>query len=179
MIRAIGHKIRAFLGRDESGSSTVEFVTVFPAFILIFLSGFEASMMLTRQVMLERSIDLAVRDLRLGTGTTITHGMIRNRVCSEAVVLPHCQQTLLIELIPVDTSTYAMPAVGQPCVDIPNNIAPVTAFGNGVSNQLMLVRACYVVQPFFPTSGFGLELTKDSGGLLYMTAATAYVNEPV
>jgi hypothetical protein len=168
-----------FLRHDQSGSSTVEFVLVFPAFILIFISSFEAAMLMTRQVMLDRAIDMSVRDLRLGTGTLMTHGMVRNKICNDARLLPDCRNSLLVELTRVSMATYAMPATGTPCIDKINAITPVTAFANGAVNELMLIRVCYAVAPFFPTSGLGLELTKDTEGMLYMTAVSAFVNEPV
>ncbi|MEM1301875.1 MAG: TadE family protein, partial [Pseudomonadota bacterium] len=53
------------LRRDTEGASSIEFVVVFPAAMIIFLSTFEAGMYLTRQVFLDRGLDMAVRDIRL------------------------------------------------------------------------------------------------------------------
>ena len=49
---------------------------------------------------------------------------------------------------------------------------------DGVGNQLMVVRACYVVEPLFPLSGAGLGLTRDASGGYQIIAASGYVAEP-
>lgn len=171
--------LKRFWARDDRGAATVEFVIVFPALIMVFIMGFEAAMLLSRQVMLDRAIDMTVRDLRLGTGTTVTHSMIRSQICGDTVILPHCSDTLTVEMIEIPTTTYALPTSTTPCVDMPNAVQPITTFDQGSSNSLMLVRVCYVVRPFFPTSALGLELTRDTEGAIYMTAMTAFASEPL
>ena len=54
--------------RREDANATVEFVIVFPIVIMLFIAAFETSMLLTRQVMLERALDQSVRHLRLTSG---------------------------------------------------------------------------------------------------------------
>ena len=53
--------LRRFL-RAEDGSGTLEFAVLAPVFLGLFLSTFELGMLLARQMMLDRGIDLAVRD---------------------------------------------------------------------------------------------------------------------
>jgi len=55
------------LRRKEDGNATIEFAILFPAFIMIFLSAFESGLLMTRQVLLDRAVDLTVRDIRLRT----------------------------------------------------------------------------------------------------------------
>ena len=175
----LGDHISRFLLRDDHGGATVEFVIVFPAFIMIFIMAFEAAMLLARQVMLDRAIDLVVRDIRLGTGLTITESVIRHRICSNTVVLPHCDATLSVEMTEVSSANYVMPRFDQPCVDVSNAVRPLTWFEQTTPNMMIVLRTCYVVEPFFPTSQFGLSLTRDTNGLLYMTSATAFSSEPI
>lgn len=165
--------------RPERGSASVEFVIIFPIFLVIFMSSFEASLLLTRQIMLERGVDLAVRELRLGTGSPITHQMVREEVCEQAGILPDCVDNLLVELSRVSMATYALPSTQTPCVDKVNEITPVTTFENGSINELMIIRVCYTVDAMFPGSGLGLELTEDGDGDLRMVAVSAFVNEPI
>lgn len=179
MMNVLTQSASRFLRTEERGAATVEFVIIFPVFILLFLSSFEAAMMLTRQVMLERGIDIAVRDLRLGTGTAITQAQLRTTICEEARVLPDCEANMLVELTVISQTTYDLPAASQPCVDRTGVITPVVSFSNGSINELMLIRACYVVDPMFPGSGLGLQLTRDTDGELRMIASAAFVNEPL
>jgi hypothetical protein len=48
----------------------------------------------------------------------------------------------------------------------------------GGQNQLMLVKACAIFNPIFPSTGLGLQLVRDDGGYA-VTAFSAFVNEPV
>ena len=40
------------------------------------------------------------------------------------------------------------------------------------------MRACVLFDPWFPGIGLGLQLPRESGGGVRMTATTAFVNEP-
>jgi hypothetical protein len=51
-------------------------------------------------------------------------------------------------------------------------------FNPGSDNQLMMVRACMIIDRMLPFSGFGLNLTRDDSGGLHMMAASVFVNEP-
>jgi hypothetical protein len=52
------------------------------------------------------------------------------------------------------------------------------AFSTGADNELMMVRACMIIDRILPFSGFGLNLTRDDSGGLHMMAASVFVNEP-
>jgi Flp pilus assembly protein TadG len=167
------------LCRAESGSATIEFVILFPFFIGIFSSAFEASILTTRQVMLDRAVDLAVRELRLGIGGTPTHDQLKAKICNYAGLIPNCDQSLHIELETVSTDTFAMRTGQVQCVDRDQNIAPVQSFTPGTKNELMMVTVCAVFKPMNPTSGLGLKLPKVAGGSYYgLVSISAFVNEP-
>ena len=174
---AAARRLGRALRRDE-GSSTIEFVILFPIFMLLMLVGIEAGVMMTRQAMLERAVDIAMRDLRLGTWAEPTHQVLKDRICANSVIIPRCQEDLMLELAPVDTAGWALPPQPPACVDRVQEIEPVTDFVAGAGNQLMMVRACFVIDPMFPTTPLGLRLPLDASGGFQMTSASAFVNEP-
>lgn len=174
-------RLRARLGRfkkDEAGTSTVEFVLVFPLFIALLMGGYEIGLLMTRQVMLERGMDIAVRDLRLGRMVDPTHAKLKTAICNAASILPDCESTMLLELTPVSTATWTMPSVTANCVDRTGTLDPVISFNSGLENELMLVRACFVVDPIFPGTGLGAKLPVDSSGGYRMVVTSSFVNEP-
>ena len=103
--------------RTEDGTATVEFVIVFPIIIIIFVAAFETAMLLTRQVIMERSLDSAVRHLRLTSGLSVTHDAIRENICENSPVLLNCNEALLLDLRVIDQETYNLPDYHTLCVD--------------------------------------------------------------
>lgn len=164
--------------RKEDANATVEFVIVFPIILLIFIAAFETSMLLTRQVMLEKALDSAVRHLRLTSGLSVTHDAIRTNICENALLIPNCEASLLLDLRVIDQESYLLPDYHVLCVDRSGTVNPANTFNPGADNQLMLVRACAAVDRILPISGLGLDLTHDDTGAIHMTAATIFVNEP-
>ena len=53
--------------RRKDGVASVEFVILVPVFLLAMIDAVEASVMMVRSTLLARGLDLAVRELRLGT----------------------------------------------------------------------------------------------------------------
>ena len=174
----IGKKLRK-LGLSESGAASVEFVIVFPFFVGVFLSAFEVAMMNTRAVMLERAMDLTVRDIRLSSGAVLNYNSILGDVCGRTALIPDCENTLRIELTSVDNTDFSGIEDAAVCArrDLP--VQPVVKFENGVENELMLIRVCAVVDPFFPNVGVGRSMPKDPSGGYQIVAASAFVNEPI
>ncbi len=166
------------LWRRESGSATVEFVILFPMFIVIFLSAFESGMLMVRQVMLDRALDMTVRGLRLGTLSPPSQAELKANICSRAAIIPDCMNSLLVELRPVDKITWQTPNPAATCVDRTGTINPVVTVQGGGDNEMMIVRVCAVFDPFFPTSGLGLQLAKDASGAYALVSTSAFVNEP-
>ena len=173
------HALRRF-GRDRHGGATVEFVVVFPVFVAIFLSSFEASMVLMRQLMLERALDLTMREVRLSPERTFPQAILRRSICERARILPGCDASLVVEITAIDRTTYAMPASNAACVDRGGAAVPAGDIVSGVADQPMLVRVCYAVAPFFPTSLLGAELAKGgaNAGEFSLVAASAFAQEP-
>jgi hypothetical protein len=178
---------RRFLAAED-GNSTIEFLFVFPFLIVIFCASFESSFFMIRNVSLERSVDLVVRDLRLGTLGAVTHANLKREICDRAAVLgslEDCRQAMRIELLPVDTAVFNMPSVPVECVDRREPIDPLVEEPNpddyelGDSNQIMLMRVCLQADPMFATTVFFARMnTTGPDGGYSITTTTTFVNEP-
>ena len=162
--------------RREDGAASIEFVILFPLFISVFGSAFEAGLLTMRQVMLIRGTDIAVRELRLSGASNLLE--LKRSICNAAGVIPDCLDTLAIELVPVDLTTWVMPSGQMACVDRDDDINPVTQFEQGTANELMMVRVCAAVRPILPTTGLGLALPRINEKDYGLFAMSAFVNEP-
>ena len=166
-------------GMSEDGAATVEFVIVFPVFMVIFVSVFEAGLLMTKMVMLDRALDLTVRQIRLATGSgTITHDAVKAMICANTVIIDDCEASLQLEMDVIPADTWTMPDTTADCVDREAEIEPVVNFTNGGENDIIFVRACLVVDPMFPNYALGLLLTKDASGGVRLLANSAFANEP-
>jgi len=179
-MKGLRPKVTRLAGRflREEGTSTVEFVLTFPIVMLLFLMGAEASILMTRQMLLEHALDVSVRGIRLGHYPGLTHDAFKEVMCSNIGLVPDCRNVLKIELTPVSKTTWDLPPTGATCVDRREQIQPVTTFAQGPQNGLMMIRACIVVDPFFPGIGLGYELENDPQDGYALVAVSAFVNEP-
>jgi len=166
---------RAVLGED--GTASIEFVIIFPAIMTIFLSSFEVSIYLTRAVLLDRALDLNVRLLRLGTLDPMTQTELQRRVCNDALIFKECPSAIMIELTEIPTTTWTLPNPNMTCVNREEEIDP-PQFATGGLNDLMLVRACTVLDPFFGSTPLVMDLPLDPTGGYVVAAASTFVNEP-
>lgn len=170
--------------KSEDGSSTVEFVLIFPVIFGIFMTGYDSSMYITRFSMLDRALDLSMRDLRLGRfpdpdgDGVMTHDELKDLICSRTVLIRDCGDNIRVALQRVDTATFDMPTDPMACVDRTAKIQPLTTVTPGQADELMLVRACVIIEGVFPGSAFGTRMVKEPGGGYIMTAKSVYVNEP-
>lgn len=181
-LRSIFRRARLFRAREQ-GNASVEFVLIFPAFMILFVSAFEAGLMMTRHVMLERATDIAVRSLRLGTWTPPTHNQMKKNICNIAGIIPNCMENLRLELRPVSKTTWQPLAHGASCIDRSTPYNPLdnsfeALVQPGKDNELMIVRACAIVDPIFPATGLGLQLPRDHKGGYALVSTSAFVNEP-
>ena len=138
----------------------------------------EAGLLMTRGVMLDRGVDIAMRDLRLGTLSPMTHDQLKQEVCENSVIIPDCMNVLLLELRPIDTTTWTPLGTDVTCVDRTEDIQPVLQFQDGGANEMMLVRVCAIFDPIFPTGGLAAQMKLDASGGYALVATSAYVNEP-
>ncbi len=168
----------AKVAREEDGTATIPFLLFLPFFMMLVISSLEMGILMLRHVMLERSLDLSVRDLRLGLFTG-DYDDFKKDVCDRAGIIPDCINTLVIELRPVSTTTWEPLASGPICVDRANPLVPLgNPFETGAGDELMLIRACAKFDPIVPMTGLGFHLPKDNTGAYALVSTTAFVNEP-
>ncbi|MEM9425573.1 MAG: pilus assembly protein [Pseudomonadota bacterium] len=176
--KKFGDKLRSF-GISEKGVASVEFVVVFPFFMGVFLSSYEVAIMNIRAVMMERAVDLAVREIRLAGGAQIEHDDVRAQICRDAILIPECLDVTKIELTRVDRDTWTVNLEDEAdCQDRLDEIKPPKNFQNGAQNDFMLIRVCATVDAVFPNFGVGRSIPKDENGGYIIMSSSAFVNEP-
>lgn len=173
----LGRFLRQFR-RCEDGNGTIEFVIFTPFFFMIFMSTFELGMLFTRQVMLDRGVDMTVRQVRLGAVDPVTHAVLRQMICDRAVMIPDCMNQLKLEMRPLNPRNWGNVPNEADCVDRADPAIPVREFTPGVSNELMVIRACALFDPYFPTTGLGSQLPRQSGNAYALVAMSSFVVEP-
>lgn len=166
-------KLRRF-GRDDRGYSTVEFVICATTFLSGFFWVFETGLIMTKQMMLERAVDIVVRDLRLYNNPLYTHDHIKKEICRLALIFEDCETRLLLEL---DTYDQAAGYTKEfSCYDKKNDLSPVTTWRPGLRQEIVYMRACIIIDPMMPN---GLALFPDVQETgVPLVADTAFMNEP-
>lgn len=182
-INSLARFLRLFR-RNEDGGPTVEFALVFLPFIILPVSGFELGLLMTRHVMLERGVDMAVREVRLNTSTPVTELEFKTMICNAAAIIPDCMTMLRLEMSPIDlrhtgpNSENSIPR-NVSCTNLNNPFKPARNFKYGVANEMMIVRACTKFVPMLPEFGLGYFLSRIDNGYYRLVSTTAFVMEPV
>ena len=173
------------LWRNEDGNASVEFMLAFPIYFSVLMMSLELSFITLRETMLERGLDMAVRDLRLGTGTGIGHAQIKSAICDNALMISNCQSNIMLEMIPTDIRNLGTLGNDIVCRDVaaeadPLIDDPVDIINHGGQNQLMFLRACLTYDPIFPTTELAKSLDKTTGnGMVAIISKSAFVLEPL
>jgi len=128
--------------------------------------------------MLERAVDMTVRDIRLGTGTAPQHDEIKDMICAAAGFIDDCDTSLRLEMIQLDPYNWNEISDDADCIDQSEEVNPVRSFVNGLENELMFLRACVKIDPVFPTTGLGKNMVKDGAGQYALVSMSAFVQEP-
>ena len=172
--------VRRFV-REEHGGPSIEFaVLISPLLYLIFTIG-ELGVFMMRSVMLERGLDIAMRDVRLGIvepneDETVIDA-VRRKICENAFLLVGCEDRILIEVAPLP----AVATCGSGTVDCVNtsdpNLSPADKFTTPGKEEITFVRACLVSSPIFPGVGLGAQLPRVEGGGYGIVAQTAFMSE--
>lgn len=182
-MRTIALRLRSWLSRfrrAEDGTATVEFVLVVPGFLLLMAGAAETGFLMAREAMLQRGVDLAVRELRLGTGNVTNVEDLKDYICRGATILPDCANAIRVELSPIDTVQWTPTAPLQgDCVDRTEQLTPAQNYTRGTENELMVIRVCVIFDPIFPNYGIGQRLPTDESGGYALVAFGAFVNEPL
>ncbi len=182
------HPVRKFMDqaarflRAEDGVASIQFVLAFPVFVMFFGMIFENGMISLRHVMLERGLDMAVRDVRVGRMPEPTPETLRTLICQEAGIIPDCETQLQLEMITLDLRAWAGVPGGIQCIDRSADERPVTTFVPGQNNQLVFLRACARFDPILPLTGIGYAFSSSdndaAGGSYALIATSSYVVEP-
>ena len=171
-------KPRALLSED--GSATVEFVVLFPVIFAIFVSSVDFSLQLLRQIFLDRAVELAVRDIRLGRVDASGLDQLKQKICSNAALTPNCLQTITVELRPLTPAQFAGLDPRARCIDRANNVTPMLSFIPGSGGQeLMMLRACTVSNPFIVANGYIFGSPRGPEDDFMSVSIGVFVNEPV
>ena len=182
-LKTLGRFLRMFR-RSEDGGPTVEFVLVFTPFMLLTVSAFELGLLMTRHVMLERGLTMAVREVRINTSTQITEDQFKTMICNAAGIIPNCTTQLRLEMVVV--SMMDQNAMGNStiprtasCVNQNKPFLPARNYQNGLSGQMMIVRACARLVPMLPDTALGYFLSRMDSGYYRIVSTSAFVMEPV
>ena len=178
MMNPMKQALARFRG-SEDGNASVEFAIIFPVFFVLLMTGIELGLMTLRYAYLERSLDIAVRDVRLSTGEPPTHAELIQTICARASLIDDCSNNLTLEMLPVDPRNWTTLPGTISCTNRAEEVQPVTEFKHGQANQLMIIRACAKFKPLYPSIAFTTALNTDSAGDVPLVATTAFVQEPL
>jgi hypothetical protein len=176
VVGATLNPVRRFF-RDEPGGGAIELVLVLPIAMAIFMASMESALYMTRQIMLDRAVDMTVRNLRLGGYANPDAQLLKDEICDLATAVPDCDSEIRLELRPVSTTTWNLPNESMRCVNQAENINIPDDANPGMQNELMIVRVCIRQDAMFPGTGIGEGLSNSRGRYRIISVA-AFVNEP-
>jgi Flp pilus assembly pilin Flp len=163
--------------KNRRGAAAVEFALVVPLVLAMIFATLEAGWFMVQSIMLDRAVDLTVRELRIGSFENPTQERLRARICEQALVLINCEDSLALELVPIaNPSSY--PTDAARCVQRDTPVQPLLRFNVGQRSETVFVRACFIVEPMTPDFALGLVLSKDETGALRIVSRSAFINEP-
>lgn len=171
------HVLKRFF-KQEAGHASIEFAIMFPVFFFILLSSIELGVMTVRSALLERALDVVVREIRLTTGTAPSHQALKEKLCNETNVVPDCLTNLALEMYLVDPRAWTDIPAKATCTNRAEEVDPVVSFSNGMDNELMILRACAKFNPMFTAIGLSSLLQRDAAGDSAIVAKSAFVQEP-
>ncbi|MEO1324929.1 MAG: TadE/TadG family type IV pilus assembly protein [Pseudomonadota bacterium] len=168
---------------DNEGSSTVEFVIFFPFLIALCFAGVEFGWLMTRFMIVERSVDVAMREVRLGGIQNPTYDELRDRICDTAGIIATCEQNLVLttQVIPTGGSVDPTPA---PCFDRLateeelEDFNPADGHNTGGATSMVVIKICAVVDPILKNPVYDVLLGFDESGGFRIRTTTAFLHEP-
>ena len=172
--------------RDEGGNATIEFVLFVPFFFVLFLSTFEMGMLMVRQTMLDRGVEMTVRLIRTNRMVdadgeiVVTRANIQRSICFfSGGLIPRCEERLRVEMMRADPHDWSRLPLAPDCRDADDpDTDPAGPFDAARPNELIFFRACALFDPYAPTSALGAGLHRQSGDLYAMFSTSAFSVEP-
>lgn len=165
----------------QDGNVTVEFVIVVPFLLSLFFASVDTGLTMLRQVMLDRAVDLAVREVRLGRVPSDGSVTMAELICARTQFLPNCEQSIAVEMLPVNTSDFAGLDAPIQCVDRELGINPAVTFNPGAgggAQELMVIRVCVAADPFIRTTAYLSAMPLNQDGEYVIVSRGIFVNEP-
>ena len=110
-------RFRRFLA-CEDGNSTIEALFFYIPIFLFLLASIEIGILSTRHVLLERGVDLAVRQVRIGAlkdadGKGPGIDTVRTAICNYSGVIPDCLDSVKIKIVKMDVRNWARTLMAQ------------------------------------------------------------------
>lgn len=177
-MRPPGKRLLARLRREE-GAVTIPTLLWLPLFIMIMAASVELCVLIFKQTLLDRGVDLSTRIMRLGIAPLPSHDQLKRSICTNIAFVPNCMDRLAVEVFPIDTdtwtSTYNSPLL---CTDSSSSAALSPQILRGGTNQLMILRACLKIDTMMEINPLAAALARDAGGQTALVSVTAFVNEP-
>lgn len=163
---------------DRSGATAIEFAILAPIFIAVLFSTFEIGWLITKSTLLDRALDLAIRQIRVGaTSAPTSQAAMAKMICDKLYIISNCKTSLTVEMTKITTATD-FPANSATCVDRGGSFTPAVSFTTGGRAEIMYVRACLVSDALTPFIGIAFHFTKDSKGGYSIVSSSAFMNEP-
>ena len=164
---------RSRFAKDQKGTSSLEFILIFPLFFMMFALSIESGFLTTQKIFLERSVDMTIRKLSLETlWEDMTADKIAERICSEGV-LSDCNDRLTIEAYVVDPNSGSFNLGPVKCLDISEDpdLQPSNSYsGDGGYEKYLFIRVCLLVDPLFTATPLTPTLQLNSSGGYYLSA---------
>ncbi|MFT4702103.1 MAG: Flp pilus assembly protein TadG [Yoonia sp.] len=175
-IQSMAHACKSFY-RKEDGTSTLEFMMVLPAAMFFFAASYESGMIGLRNVMLERAVDVTVRQVRIGAVEDPSHNTLKEMICEAASIIPNCMTSVKLEMVRKNIRAWTPMSAQSDCVDRSATGEPVINWTSGGNNELMILRACALFAPMLPTSAVGAA-SQTIGDEYALVATSSFVVEP-
>ncbi|MBN2760072.1 MAG: pilus assembly protein [Rhodobacteraceae bacterium] len=172
--------LRSWVKRQD-GAVTVEFVVIIPFLLTLFFASVDAGITMLRQVMLDRAVDLAVREVRLGRVPSDGSVTMAQLICDRTILFSDCPNNIAVEMQPIDTTNFAGLTDPIRCVDRELAITPAVAFNpgsGGSAQELMLIRTCVAADPLIRFTGFLTAMPINPEGQYVVASRGIFVNEP-
>lgn len=182
--------LRSWAERQD-GAVTVEFVVIVPFVLSLFFASVDVGISLLRQVMLDRAVDLTVREIRLGNPAFDSSDDIKNAICTgipdtssgmrSVMQEAACLAGITVELRIIDDESFAGLDAPVGCIDREEDITPAVTFNPRSAadpQQLMLIRTCVVSDPFIRWTGVLTAMPVNAEGDYVAVSRGIFVNEP-
>lgn len=166
------------LGGDRSAAVAIEFAILCPIFIALLMSAFDIGWLITKTTLLDRALDLTIRQIRTGAATAPTsQAAMKTMICGYMYGVSDCNSVMTVEMTRI-TGPTDYPSTTATCVDRSAQVAPVVNFTQGARSDIMYVRACMITNALTPYIGIALRFVKDAQGGYSIVSSSAYMNEP-